>query len=199
MSNWTRAFVPSSCSTRRAPLLPTRWFSHHAIQLNGIASIAAEHLLGELEAHALVYLHIGVRPRAFEVAGPPLSVRLLGHGLEQQPADTPALGLGQYGDNVAEVVSLFVSPELLLRLGLRCFPNVIAAYVEPTTAVDHVHAELLQPQTPRTEVVSPCLRCERTARCQPARYTEHLVRCAARRVFGYVEESVLDPPAAPDA
>ena len=110
------SLVPSSF------LLKARFIAY----LTHIPSFLAFHLSDHPEPQSFVYLHIRFIPTRLQVAFPPFPIRSIRHALEEHLPDPLSLFVRPYGDDVAEIVTLGIIPDLRLEAGLVPLPNVVS-------------------------------------------------------------------------
>lgn len=128
--------------------LPLVWICipDHTIQITLLPCILTSHPPHDLEPYPLIYLDIWLLSRTLQVAFPPVPVGLISNSLHQLPSQSPSLPIWIHHNNIAKVVSIWIRPDLVLRLGLAAFPDLVATVFETAAAdVSDVQEALFEP------------------------------------------------------
>lgn len=205
----------------------TSWLLSRVAYLAHCPSIITVHILHLSKPQSFVNGGIWNVSATLEITLPPFSVRFVGHRLEEHPPDSLPLFVWQHCDYVAEIVSLWIVPQLRLCCCLSTFPNIVplrSAWsassstlsglehyldIKPSSTPPEIHHYLSSPKNPCLHPFVPAFRLSSLPWWHPTSYSKHFsiigprptvvgLYCG-RNFFGNVEQRVPDPPSAADA
>lgn len=191
---WTLSMIIKKCTLELlcfntltlTPFHHRPWLPHHTKQRNPpllLSPIPTFHLLNQPKPKLLIDPHIRISPTTLQITRHPLSIRHAQNLLHQRPPHSLSLPLRQHSNDIAEIISLWISPDLGLGVGLSGFPYPVSFCGEAAPTVSQVHEELGEGESVGGEVVGPGLGGRRGGGRHPHCAAEDFGR---RGVPGYV-------------